>query len=234
MSNEHRKALTALVTGASRGIGRALVIELARRGVSVFATGRDTSLLEALKAQTGCAIASHDLSHPENAIAVYREAVACFGSAPDVLVNNAGFNTRKAPITEATLEDFELQFAVNLRAPFLLCREAGRDMSQRGSGHIVNIVSTCALFSNETMGVYTTMKGGLRDLTKILAKELRPAGVKVTAVFPGGVDTEFRAQARPDYMRPESAAHLIADAIFAPDDVAVHDLVFRPMVESNF
>jgi NAD(P)-dependent dehydrogenase (short-subunit alcohol dehydrogenase family) len=224
---------TALVTGASRGIGRALVAELARRQVRVFAAGRDAHLLETLEAETGCRTGSFDLARPEAALELYRTAREHFGGPPDVLVNNAAFS-HKAPLAEASLEAFEAQYAVNLRAPFLLCREAGRDMAARGGGHIVNVLTTCVLFANEGMGIYTTMKTGLHGLTKVLTKELRPAGVKVTAVFPGGVDTEFRAGARPDYLRPESAARLIADALFAPDDAVVHELVFRPMVETNF
>jgi NAD(P)-dependent dehydrogenase (short-subunit alcohol dehydrogenase family) len=225
---------SALVTGATRGIGRALVAELTARGLRVLATGRDAALLESLARETGCAVTARDLARPEEVLALYAEALECFGEAPDVLVNNAGFNSRKAPLVEATLEEFDQQYEVNLRAPFLLCREAGRDMAARGRGHIVNVVSTTALFANETTGVYTAMKAGLGHLTRILAKELRPSNVKVTAVYPGGVDTTFRANPRPDYMKPESAARIIADAIFAPEDVVMHELVFRPMVESNF
>jgi NAD(P)-dependent dehydrogenase (short-subunit alcohol dehydrogenase family) len=86
----------------------------------------------------------------------------------------------------------------------------------------------------ETMGVYSTMKQGLDALTWILMKEARPANVKVTAIYPGGTDTEFRAAKRPDYMRPESVASVIAAAVFAPDDVVMHELTFRPIVETNF
>lgn len=224
---------TALVTGASRGIGQHVVLELARRGVKVFATGRDAARLEDLRHACGCEISIRDLAKTGDVLELYEEGKRFFGGAPDSLVNNAGFN-HKAPLVEASLEEFEAQFAVNLRAPFLLCREAGRDMRSRGSGHIVNILSTCALHPNEGMGIYSAMKGGLRDLTRILAKELRTSGVKVTAVYPGGVDTEFRSQARPDYLRPESAARMIADVLFAPEDAVIHDLVFRPLCESNF
>jgi NAD(P)-dependent dehydrogenase (short-subunit alcohol dehydrogenase family) len=225
---------TALVTGATRGIGRALVAELAGRGMKVYATGRDTALLESLSRETGCAHSAHDLARPEAVQELYALARVALGGVPDVVVNNAGFNSRKSPLVEATLEEFDQQYQVNLRAPFLLCREAGRDMAARGRGHIVNVVSTTALFANETIGVYTAMKAGLAHMTRILAKELRASNVKVTAVHPGGVDTTFRAQSRPDYMRPESAAKVIADAIFAPEDVVMHELIFRPMVESNF
>lgn len=228
-----KNSWTALVTGASRGIGKAVAMELVQRGVRVFATGRDLPLLKSLEAQSGCAFSIRDLSRSEEVLKLYEEVKLHFGSAPDILVNNAGFN-HKSPLLEASLDEFDLQFAVNLRAPFLLCREAGRDMSVRGSGHIVNVISTCALFTNENMGIYTAMKAGLRDLTKVLTKELRAAGVKVTSVYPGGVDTDFRQNARPDYLRPETAGKLIVDTLFAPEDAVIHDLVFRPMVETNF
>jgi NAD(P)-dependent dehydrogenase (short-subunit alcohol dehydrogenase family) len=228
-----KEARTALVTGASRGIGRFVVLELARRGIRVFASGRDQTRLEALSEESGCAFASHDLAHPEEVLKLYAESKGFFRAAPDILVNNAGFN-RKSPLVEASLEAFDELYAVNLRAPFLLCREAGRDMQSRGGGHIVNVLSTCALFSNENMGIYTAMKAGLRDLTKVLTKELRVSGVKVTSVYPGGVDTDFRPNPRPDYLRPESASRLIVDVLFAPDDAVIHELVFRPMSESNF
>lgn len=226
-------ANTALVTGATRGIGRALVCELAARGVRVFATGRAADLLTTLKAETGCAGQPADLAQPEQVLALYAAARAELGCI-DVLVNNAGFNNRKAPIAATELAEFEAQYAVNLRAPYLLCREALKDMAARRSGHIVNVLSTAALYANETMGIYTTMKAGLRGLTGVLVKEARQHGVKVTAVYPGGVNTTFRAQSRPDYMDPKSVAVMIADAIFAPPDVVVHELTFRPLVETNF
>jgi NAD(P)-dependent dehydrogenase (short-subunit alcohol dehydrogenase family) len=225
---------TAFVTGASRGIGRALVEDLAGRGVQIFATGRDAARLEELRARTGCLVAAGDLADPRVPARLYEAAKAGLGGTPDCIVNNAGFNNRKSPLVEATLEEFDLQYQVNLRAPFLLCREAGRDMAARGSGRIVNVVSTTALYANENMVVYSTMKAGLAHLTRILAKELGRRGVKVMAVYPGGVDTDFRPQDRPDYLRPETAARLIADALFAPEDAVVHELVFRPLVETNF
>jgi NAD(P)-dependent dehydrogenase (short-subunit alcohol dehydrogenase family) len=228
-----KEARTALVTGASRGIGRCIVLEMVRRNIRVFASGRDEKQLASLARESGCAQGAFDLSRPEAVLELYRQAQEHFGEAPDILVNNAGFN-QKSPLVLASLEAFDAQYAVNLRAPFLLCREAGRDMGSRGSGHIVNVLSTCALFANENMGIYTAMKGALRDLTKVLTKELRPAGVKVTAVYPGGVDTAFRATARPEYLRPESVGRLIVDVLFAPEDAVIHDLVIRPMVETNF
>lgn len=224
---------STLITGATKGIGRELARQLSSRGMRVFATGRDADGLAALIRETGCGGVVCDLADPAAVIRLYADARLTLGQV-DVLVNNAGYNSRKAPLTETTLEDFDAQYAVNLRAPYLLCREALKDMAPRQSGQLINVLSTCALYANETMGVYTAMKCGLRGLTGVLIKEARAHHVKVTAVYPGGVNTGFRQQARTDYMKPESVAALIADVIFAPDDVVVHELTFRPLVEANF
>ncbi|MBN1441840.1 MAG: SDR family oxidoreductase, partial [Planctomycetes bacterium] len=154
--------------------------------------------------------------------------------AVDILINNAGYNERKAPLTEVTTEEFDAVLAVNLRAPFLLMREAGRDMKERGGGRIVNVLSTVCHFANESMGVYTAAKSGLKALTEVFRKEVRPFGVRVSSVYPGGTDTSFRAGARPDYLRPESVAEAIFALLTLPEDLVVHDLTFRPMVETNF
>jgi short-subunit dehydrogenase len=78
------------------------------------------------------------------------------------------------------------------------------------------------------------MKHALHGFTGCLIKEARLVGVKVTGVYPGGVNTSFRANPRPDYLRPESAARMIVECVTAPADVVVHELTFRPMVETNF
>ncbi len=223
---------TALVTGATSGIGRALVAQLLAREVKVFATGRNQAALAELE-QKGVTTACYDLSEASAAATLYREVSSKCG-VPDFLINNAGYNSRKAAWTEVTDEEMDKQWMVNFRAPAILCREALKEMSQRGTGHIVNVLSTVALHSNPTMGLYTAMKEGLFGLTKVLIKEAREAGVKVTAVHPGGTDTGFREKARPDYLKPESAAHMLCDVLFAPADVVVHELTFRPMVETNF
>jgi len=226
--------MNVLVTGATKGLGRAMVDELILRNANVYATGRDEGQLLELRKASGCKGRVFDLAKADEVIKLYADAKEAFGGAPDVLINNAGFNSRKCLLADATLEEFDLQYAVNLRAPFLLCREALKDMSLARRGHIVNIVSSSALFAGETMGIYTTMKTGFRALTSVLIKEARPFNVKVTGIYPGGIDTSFRTESRPDFMRPESSAKLIAEMIFAPEDTVVHELVFRPISETNY
>jgi len=174
-----------------------------------------------------------DLSDPIQVGEIYKKATSALGGV-DILVNNAGLNNRKAPITEIELADWELQYAVNLRAPMLLCREALKEMAGRRSGHIVNVISTIAKTSQPNYSIYATMKQGLMGFTKCLIKEAREVNVKVTAVYPGGTDTDFRPEPRPDYLSVESAAKMIVHCITAPEDVVVHDLTYRPMVENNF
>jgi NAD(P)-dependent dehydrogenase (short-subunit alcohol dehydrogenase family) len=222
-----------LITGATRGIGRELVKQLTALGYPVFATGRDEALLASLKAESGCLGAAADLADPAQVVDIYRQAQAALGRI-DILINNAGLNHRKSPVTDIELADWELQYAVNLRAPMLLSREALRDMAEQGRGHIVNVISTIAKTSQPRYSIYSAMKYGLMGFTNCLIKEAREVNVKVTAVYPGGTDTDFRPESRPDYLSAESAAKTIIHCITAPDDVVVHDLTFRPMVESNF
>lgn len=224
---------TVLVTGATRGIGRELAIQLHAADFAIFVSGRDASLLEALRHDLACPGLAIDLSAPDAPTALFAAAREALG-AVDVLVNNAGFNKAKDPLAKVTAEDLDASYAVNVRAPILLAREALREMTQRGSGHIVNILSSVAHTSLENYSVYTTMKYALHGFTRCLIKEARQAGVKVTGVYPGGVNTTFRPNARPDYMRPESVARMIVQCIAAPEDVVVHDLTFRPIVETNF
>ena len=172
---------TVFVTGATRGIGRELVMQLTELGFHVFGTGRDEALLAELKTKTGCLGAVADLSEPLQVVSIYEQAKAALGQV-DILVNNAGLNNRKAPIPEIELDDWELQYAVNLRAPMLLSRAALRDMAERKGGHIVNVISTIAKTSQPNYSIYSTMKVGLMGFTKCLIKEAREVNVKVTAV----------------------------------------------------
>jgi len=224
---------TVLVTGATRGIGRELTKQLCAQGFTVFATGRDPQLLDTLKKETGCLGAVCDLSDSDAVIALYVKAHSALGEI-DVLINNAGVNPGKKPLTEVSVEELDASYAVNFRASVLLAREALKEMSARKGGHIINVISSLARTSAVNYSTYCSLKHALHGFTQCLIKEARPVNVKVTGVYPGGVDTDFRVEDRPDYMRADSAAQMIVQCINAPDDVAVHELVYRPMVESNF
>ncbi|MCU0857200.1 MAG: SDR family oxidoreductase [Pontiellaceae bacterium] len=224
---------TVLITGATRGIGRETVKQLCSQDFTVFATGRDPNLLDQLKETAGCLGEVFDLSDSEAVVSLYETARTSLGRI-DVLINNAGFNPGKNPVAEVSAEQMDASYAVNFRASFLLCREALKEMSGRKSGHILNVISTIARTSAPNYSAYCSLKYALHGFTQCLIKEARQVNVKVTGVYPGGTDTDFRPEERPDYMRAESAAKMIVQCIHTPQDVTVHELVYRPMVESNF
>ena len=228
-----------ILTGASRGIGKAIALRLARERARLAVCARDAKALAEVAAEAGRLSGNEvffgavDLTREDEILKFYAEARSTLGP-PDVLINNAGFNARKAPLADVTTEEFDAMLSVNLRAPFILIREALRDMVPRKRGHIVNVLSTCCHFANETMGAYTAAKKGFEGLTGVLLKEARPHGIRVSAVYPGGVNTTFRPKPRPDYLKPESVAEAVWAILSMPEDLVVQGMTFRPMVETNF
>lgn len=233
------KDKVVLVTGASRGIGRATVLAMARAGADVVAAARTLPQLEELCAQAaaetgrGALAVAADVAREADVQHMVRRALDTFGRI-DVLVNNAGFNARKAPLWEITTEEWDAMFGVNLRGAFLCCREVLPGMMARRSGQIINVISTASQIGLEQIGAYGATKWGLLGLTRSLTKEVRPYNIRVTALSPGGTDTTFRAMPRPDYLRPETVAETIVFIASLPEDAAVHDMVLRPMIETNF
>jgi NAD(P)-dependent dehydrogenase (short-subunit alcohol dehydrogenase family) len=224
---------TVLITGSTRGIGRALAQQLHALGFTLFVTGRDAVAVAALQAELHCFGSAVDLADADAVVRMYARAREVLGRV-DVLVNNAGFNKSKDPLAQVTGADLDRAYEVNVRAPVLLAREALAEMGARRSGHIVNVVSSIVRTSMKNYSVYTTMKHALHGFTGCLIKEALQVNVKVTGVYPGGVNTRFRANPRPDYLEPASAARMIVHCITAPEDVVVHEILYRPMVEDNF
>jgi NAD(P)-dependent dehydrogenase (short-subunit alcohol dehydrogenase family) len=228
-----------VVTGASRGIGRATALAMAAAGAQVVVAARTAdqlhSLADEIEAQTGrpALVAVTDVAVETDVARMVAQAEQAFGRV-DVLVNNAGFNARKCKIWELKTEEWDAMFAVNLRGAFLCCRAVLPGMIARHSGQIINVVSTASQIGLEEMGAYGATKWGLLGLTKSLIKEARPYNVRVTAFSPGGTDTTFRAEARPQYLAPETVAQAIVFVASLPEKAVVHDFVMRPIVETNF
>lgn len=220
---------SVLITGATSGIGYALSKLLVAKGYQVIATGRNTQPLAEL-AELGCLTFAADLTEPDQVSSLFAKVIAKVGRL-DVLINNAGMNTRKCLIEEISLEELDYQYAINLRAPMLLCSEALKVMKPQQSGQIINVVSTVAKRTNATMSVYTAMKQGLAGFSAIAMKEAQPHGIKVSTLYPGGTDSNFRPADRPDYMQTQSVATVIAQLLELPDDLVMHEIVCRPWVE---
>lgn len=192
---------TAVVTGAAGGVGRAVVEALTGQGYDVVATDIDASV-ETLARSTSEGTVSPvvaDIRSTVTAATVVERAQSVFGRL-DLLVNNAGRFLRK-PISDTTDQDFDELFAINARAAFAFVR-AALPLLRDSRGSIVNVASTSGLAGVSGQVVYAMTKGAIVQLTRQQAIEQADHGVRVNAVAPGAIDTEFTAEANADEADP--------------------------------
>jgi len=178
----------AIVTGAARGIGRGIARALAAEGASVVVADRDLPGAESLAEELDGAVAvGVDVSVEEDVRGLVDATLAAFGRV-DVLVNNAGIASA-APLGETTLDEWNHVLAVDLTGVFLCSRAVVATMAEQGAGSIVNLGSQLGLRGAPNLAAYCAAKAGVHGLTKALARELAPLGIRVNAVAPGPVDT---------------------------------------------
>ena len=185
---------TALITGAGRGIGRAIAEHFAQHGAAVALVDLDASAVETVAAELveagGRAIAlPADVADPAAAERAVRDTAERVGPV-DVLVNNAGIILLK-PLLELADDEWRRVLDVNLSATFYWSRAAGRQMRERGVGSIVNVSSVSAIVGSVERGPYSASKAGIVGLTRVLATELGGHGVRVNAILPGPVETKL-------------------------------------------
>ena len=227
---------TAVVTGASRGIGAAVARQLGAAGARVVLLARNADALRALAAEIGAlaTVAPCDLGRPEHAAATTRAALDGLGvEAPDILVNNAAafFVT---PAHETSVEAFRDLLELNLTAPFAFVRAFLPQMRARGSGHLVTIGSIADRVAFPGNAAYAASKFGLRALHEVLRAELKGSGVRASLVSPGPVDTPLwdavesstRAghTARTDMLLADDVAAAVRFVVSAPATLNVDEL----------
>jgi len=211
----------AWLTGASRGIGRATALQLARRGTDLVLLGRRSPSLETVSrsiADLGVAItvAEADLTDAEAMMRACYEQLERSG-APDAVINIAAVVQRE-PIETLSLDAWDRQMAVNLRAPYLITREVLPAMRAKRSGRIVHVASISSTLGTANAAAYCASKWGLVGFMKSLAEELRDSGIMTVAVLPGSTDTEMlQGSGFAPRMSPEEVAStLVHYALDAP------------------
>ncbi len=207
--------MVALVTGASRGIGRTIALELAKSGYDLALVGRDHASLEETASMVSgprVSLITADLSDPASAKYIVDETVSALGGL-DLLVNCAGV-PQKGPFTEVTPEEWDRVFAVNARAPFFICQAALEPLKKSSKPIVINISSVVGFKGYINQSVYSSSKHALAGFTKVFAKEVQPFGIRVHLISPGGVATEMVKKMRPDInpselIDPEEIAEIV-------------------------
>jgi 3-oxoacyl-[acyl-carrier protein] reductase len=211
----------AVVTGSTRGIGRAIAGALADCGARVAVVGRDRARAEAVASEIGPTDRSRgfscDVADPRSVTALIEEAEREFGGV-DILVNNAGL-TRDNILFRLKDDDWDAVLAANLRGAFVAIRAASRGMMKRRWGRIVNVASVVGIVGNKGQANYAASKAGLIGLTKSVAKELASRNVLANAVAPGFIETDMTAAMTPE-ARAALAGQIPLERLGSPADVA--------------
>ncbi len=213
----------ALVTGSTRGIGRAIAETLAECGASVAVVGRDQARADAAAEEIGRERGGRargfacDVADPAQAAAAVEAVEKSLGSC-DILVNNAGL-TRDNLLIRLKDEDWDAVIDANLRGAFATVRAASRGMMKRRWGRIINIASVVGLTGNKGQANYAASKAGLIGLTKSVAKELASRDVLANVVAPGLIETDMTA-AMPEEARKQMAAAIPLERVGRPADIA--------------
>jgi NAD(P)-dependent dehydrogenase (short-subunit alcohol dehydrogenase family) len=205
----------AVVTGGTRGIGRAIAEALVGHGVSVLIAGRDGAAAERVATQLvtagpgACVGAACDVRRYSEVEAMMARAVDRFGGL-DILVNNAGIAGRGA-VADLPLEQWHMVIDTNLTGVFYCCRAAIPWIRKRGGGYIINISSLAGVNPIPNMSAYNASKFALNGFTEALMQEIRHDGIRVSYIMPGSVDTEFGGRTPGDAWRlaPSDVAHVV-------------------------
>ena len=223
----------AVVTGAGRGIGRAIAIELGRRGARVALVARSRTELEETARVIGASasVMPADVRQKEELEKVFRQVQSTIGPV-DILVNAAGLGIF-GPVVDFKDEDFETLIQTNLRGIFYACRIVLPSMVERQKGEIVNIASIAGKVGSATRAVYCASKFGVVGFTESLAEEVRQYGIRASVVCPGSTDTGFSqtghsGKAKDTMLRPEDVAHAVGMIVTQEPHAFISEVILRP------
>ncbi|MCY7759273.1 SDR family oxidoreductase [Bacillus inaquosorum] len=216
------KGKTAIVTGASRGIGRAIAEQLADLGIKVAVNYSSSpekaeEVVEGIKKKGGEAVAIQaDLSRVAGVESLFTKTIDAFGKV-DILINNAGVNIYQ-PIEKVTEEDFDKQFNLNVKGTFFACQQAMKYMEEKG--RIINFSTSVVGQMFPTYSVYAGTKGAVEQFTRQLAKELAVKQITINAVAPGPVNTELFTVGKTEQQIEGLKKTIALGRIGEPEDIA--------------
>jgi 3-oxoacyl-[acyl-carrier protein] reductase len=227
----------ALITGGNRGIGLAIAERLAEMGAKLALCGRDAAKLQqvAVSLQNrGTEVFSRvaDVTDLADVLMLVNETRAALGPV-DILVNNAGIGYF-GPFYELNEDDWDNTLNTNLKAVFMMSRAIAPEMIQRRSGHIINIASLAGKNAFAGGAIYCASKFGLMGLTACMAEDLRNYNIRVAAVCPGSVSTEFSLHVGKDHsklLQPEDVAHAVAALVTQGPTNFMSEVLLRPLAK---
>ncbi|KAB2926271.1 MAG: SDR family NAD(P)-dependent oxidoreductase [Bacteroidetes bacterium] len=230
-----RKGMVAAVTGASRGIGRAVALHLAREGWSVALASRDAAALsdlaEEITAFGGTALPVPTDVTSEDSVAAMTDAVTARFGRFDALINNAGVGVFRT-VAETATGEYDRMMNVNMKAVFLCCRSVIPVMSAQRRGDIVTIASLAGKNSFAGGAVYSASKWGIIGFSRSLMLEVRDRNIRVITLCPGSVNTGFADKERndPTIIQPSDVAETVSFALSMPDRINVSEIDIRPSI----
>lgn len=232
----HLSGKTALITGATKGMGLAISEKLAENGCNLYLSARDVQALNRVKQRL-------EKTHPAIQVNVHagdlsnKQEVHTLGdwvtgqkSAVDILINNVGIY-RPVSILDESAEDYETQMQINYYPAYYLSKTLGSRMRDNRSGHIINISSIASRSPVATAGTYTVTKYAIRGLTQVLREELRPFGVKVTEIIPGSTRTaSWQGTTIPDerFVLPEDIAQAVLTSLAVSAGAGMEEIRITP------
>lgn len=227
---------TIIISGASRGIGKATALLLAQHGANIVATARNADELNALATEGNGRIVGvpGDVASEADMQLVVQTAIDRFGRI-DVVINNAGYGIFKN-VDEITVEEWDSVMATNVKGTFLLTKAALPALKAQGSGHIVVVASDVAKRTFAGGSLYTASKYAQEAFMGALRKEVRPFGIKVSGVYSGLVDSHFHAKGHghetsKDYLQSEDMAESMLFILTRPAHVVIDEFMVHPLTQ---
>jgi len=232
----------AIVTGAGRGIGRAVALALGENGASVITAARTKSEIESVTNEIveagGVSRAFQcDISDENQVRDLFFFAEQEFGKL-DILINNAAVGLY-GPMADFPTKELDTLLDINIRGTYICCREALRMMIPKESGYIINISSVVGFKGYENQSAYTASKHAIVGMTKSMAVEAKPHNIRASLIHPGGVDTDLVGDARPDLdrsilMQPEDIAHAVLFLLSLSERCAIDEIYIRRRTSTPF